>query len=397
VSGALDGIIVADLSRVLAGPYCTMLLADLGATVIKVESRAGDETRQYRPPEFEGESTYYLSINRNKRSIALDFADADDLAIARDLVARADIVVENFKPHALERFGLDYASAERVNAGLIYTSISGFGTTGGSGLPGYDLLAQALSGMMSLTGSPNDVPYRSGVAVFDVITGLHAAIGTLAAINHRTLTGEGQHVELNLMSSALSGLVNQSSAYAIAGVVPRRLGNEHPSLYPYAPFPTADGDLVIAVGNDSLFQAFCHAIDRPELASDPRFARAAARSANRDDLRPIIIDALSTRTATQWSVLMEESRVPAAPILDVRGGIETAQRLGLDPIVQVGSGDRALPGIRNPIDFSATPAAYHRPPPHLDEHRVDIVRWLSGGTLDAEPASTTATATGGTR
>ena len=390
MSGALDGIVVADLSRVLAGPYCTMLLADLGATVIKVESRTGDETRQYRPPEFEGNATYYLSINRNKRSIALDFADADDLAIARDLVGRADIVIENFKPRGLERFDLDYASVARGNPSVIYTSISGFGTAGGAELPGYDLLAQALSGMMSLTGSPDDVPYRSGVAVFDVVTGLHAAIGTLTALHHRTVTGEGQHVELNLMSSALSGLVNQTAAYAIAGVVPRRMGNEHPSLYPYAPFPTAEGDIVIAVGNDSLFASFCHALGRPDLASDPRFARAAARSANRDELRPIIIEALSSRPATEWAVSMEAARVPAAPILDVRGGIETAMRLGLDPVVPVGSGKRTLPGIRNPIAFSRTPAGYDRPPPHLDEHRADIVRWLSGGNLDAETADAAA-------
>jgi crotonobetainyl-CoA:carnitine CoA-transferase CaiB-like acyl-CoA transferase len=391
VTGALEGVIVADLSRVLAGPYSTMLLADLGATVIKVESRGGDETREYRPPEFEGEATYYLSVNRNKRSIALDFTDPDDLAIAHDLTARADVVVENFKPNGLARFGLDYDSVASTNPTVVYTSISGFGTAGGADLPGYDLLAQALSGMMSLTGSPDDVPYRSGVAVFDVITGLHAAIGTLAALNHRTVTGEGQHVELNLLSSALSGLVNQTGAYAIAGVIPHRMGNEHPSLYPYAPFPTADGDVVIALGNDSLFRALCVQLGRPELADDPRFARAADRSANRGELRPMIIDALSTRSATDWAEALGAARVPAAPILDVRGGIETAERLGLRPIVRAGVGDRSVPSIRNPIDFSRTPAGYDRPPPRLDEHRDDIMRWLSGGNLDSDPVGAAST------
>jgi crotonobetainyl-CoA:carnitine CoA-transferase CaiB-like acyl-CoA transferase len=396
VSGALEGVIVADLSRVLAGPYSTMLLADLGATVIKVESRDGDETRQYRPPQFGGESTYYLSINRNKRSIALDFADPHDLQVARDLVRRADVVVENFKPSGLERFGLDYASVARENPTVVYTSISGFGTAAGAELPGYDLLVQALSGMMSLTGSPDDVPYRSGVAVFDVITGLHAAIGTLAALHHRTVTGEGQHVELNLLSSALSGLVNQTGAYAIAGVVPHRMGNEHPSLYPYAPFPTADGEIVIALGNDTLFRTLCAQLGRPDLAHDARFGRAADRSANRDELRPLLVAALATRSATEWADALQTARVPSAPILDVRGGIETAERLGLGPIVWAGVGERSVPGIRNPIDFSRTPAGYHRPPPRLDEDRADVVRWLAGGDLD-QPESVGAASAGETR
>jgi crotonobetainyl-CoA:carnitine CoA-transferase CaiB-like acyl-CoA transferase len=396
VTGALEGVVVADLSRVLAGPYSTMLLADLGATVIKVESPDGDETRQYRPPQFGGESTYYLSINRNKRSIALDFTDPDDLQVARDLVRRADVVVENFKPRGLERFGLDYASVVRENPTVVYTSISGFGTAAGAELSGYDLLVQALSGMMSLTGSPDDVPYRSGVAVFDVITGLHAAIGTLAALHHRTVTGEGQHVDLNLLSSALSGLVNQTGAYAIAGIIPQRMGNEHPSLYPYAPFPTADGDIVIALGNDALFRALCVQLGRPELAQDARFSRAADRSEHRDELRPLLIAALATRSAAAWAEALQAARVPSAPILDVRGGIETAERLGLGPIVWAGVGERSIPGIRNPIDFSRTPAGYRRPPPRLDEDRADVVRWLSGGDLD-QPEPVGAASAGETR
>lgn len=223
--GPLSGTIIADFGRVLAGPYCTMLLADMGATVIKVESPIGDETRAWMPPEHEGKSTYYLSINRNKLSIELDFSDPGDLATARELAARADVVIENFKPGGLEKFGLDYQSVAAQNPDVIFTSITGFGTAGGASLPGYDLLVQAASGLMSLTGAPETEPFRAGVAVVDVFTGMHACIGILAALNHRRVTGEGQRVEVNLMSSALSGLVNQTGAYAIAGVVPTRMGN----------------------------------------------------------------------------------------------------------------------------------------------------------------------------
>ena len=227
---------VADLSRVLAGPYCSMLLADMGATVVKVESAAGDDTRTWKPPELERDgvttATYYLSINRNKRSIVLNFKDPDDVALVHELFRRADVVLENFMPGALTKFGLDYATAQAINPALVYLSITGFGTGGGAGLPGYDLVVQAVSGLMSLTGEPDGSPYRAGIAVFDVMTGLHGLVGILAALEQRRRTGEGQHVEVNLLSSALSGLVNHSGGYTAAGVVPFRMGNAHPSLYP---------------------------------------------------------------------------------------------------------------------------------------------------------------------
>lgn len=219
----LQGLLIADFSRVLAGPYATMLLGDLGAEVIKVESPGGDDTRTWVPPERDGVSTYYLGINRNKRSIALDFTDEGDLALARELAARADIMIENFKPGGLARFGLDYDTVSADNPGVIYASISGFGTAGGASLPGYDLLVQAASGLMSLTGDPEGPPYRAGISVFDVMTGMHAAIGILSALRHRDATGAGQHVEVNLLSSALSGLVNHTSAYVAGGVVPQTL------------------------------------------------------------------------------------------------------------------------------------------------------------------------------
>ncbi|GAA1001394.1 crotonobetainyl-CoA:carnitine CoA-transferase CaiB-like acyl-CoA transferase [Subtercola frigoramans] len=377
-TGPLAGLVIADFSRVLAGPYCTMLLADMGATVIKVESPAGDETRNYKPPVLGDESTYFLSVNRNKRSIVLDLTSEDDRMIAHDLAARADVVIENFKPGGFARFGLGYSSIAAVNPSVIYASITGFGTTGGADLPGYDLLAQAISGMMDLTGNPGGEPFRAGVAVFDVMTGLHACIGILAALHHRDVTGEGQQVETNLLSSALSGLVNQTGAYALSGTVPTRMGNEHPSLYPYAPFPTSDGQIVIAVGNDSLFRALCAGIGRAELGVDERFATAPARNHNRGELRPILEELLSVRTASEWADLLQATGVPAAPILDVKGGVDTAARLGLEPVVTAGSGARELPGIRNPISFSRTAPSYDWAPPLLNEGRVDVLDWLYG-------------------
>ncbi|MEN0134580.1 MAG: CoA transferase [Rhodococcus sp. (in: high G+C Gram-positive bacteria)] len=380
-SGPLAGIVVADFSRVLAGPYCTMLLADMGATVIKVESPSGDETRAWKPPVFEGQSTYYLSINRNKRSIALDFGAPDDLETARGIAGHADVVVENFKPGGLDRFGLDYASIAERNPAVVYASITGFGSAAGAALPGYDLLVQAMSGLMSLTGDPEFPAYRSGVAVFDVITGLHAAIGVLSALHERSRSGRGQRIEVNLMSSALSGMVNQTAGFLLSGKVPVRMGNEHPSIYPYEPLPTADGEIVLAIGNDRQFRTLCEVVGAPDLASDSRFATPPDRSHNRSALRPILQELLATRTASEWFDIFTNARLPCAPINDVRGGIDFAQRLGLEPVVKVGGGDKCLPGVRNPITFSATPASYDLVPPGIDADRGDILEWL----CSAEP------------
>jgi crotonobetainyl-CoA:carnitine CoA-transferase CaiB-like acyl-CoA transferase len=271
-SGPLSGLVVADFSRVLAGPYCTMLLGDLGAEIIKVESPAGDDTRHWVPPVRDDVGTYYLAVNRNKRSIVLDLGDDADLEVAHALSARADVFINNFKPGGLRRFGLDYAAVAARNPRSIYCSISGFGTAGGAKLPGYDLLVQGMSGLMSLTGSPDGPAYRAGISVFDVMTGLHSAIGILAALHHRDVTGAGQEIETNLLSTALSALVNQSSAYVAAGVVPERMGNSHLSVFPYEPLPTGDGELIVVAGNDGQFAKLCAALERPELAKDPRFA-----------------------------------------------------------------------------------------------------------------------------
>lgn len=374
-SGPLSGIVVADLSRVLAGPYGTMLLADMGATVIKIESPQGDDTRAWMPPVIDGKSTYYMSINRNKRSVALDFNDPEDLETARRIIGRADVVVENFKPGSLAKYNLDYATIAATQPEVVYASITGFGTAGGGALPGYDLMVQAISGLMDLTGSPETEGFRSGVAIFDVITGLHTTIGILAALREREHTGKGQLVETNLLSSAQSGLVNQTAGYLLSGSVPERMGNEHPSIYPYEPFPTAQGPLIIAVGNDGQFRRLCKVLGIPGIAADERFCTPPLRSRNRTELRPILVNALSTNDAQSWFDLLTEQNVPAAPINSIAQGIDYAESIGLDPVVRVGPAGE-MPGIRHPIGFSRTPARYDLLPPDLDADREHILNWL---------------------
>jgi crotonobetainyl-CoA:carnitine CoA-transferase CaiB-like acyl-CoA transferase len=377
--GPLDGIIVADLSRVLAGPYCSMLLADMGATVIKVEGPTGDDTRTWMPPVKAGVSTYYLSIGRNKRSIVLDFRDPDDRALAAQLLHRADVAVENFKPGSLAKFGLDYESAAPGNPGLIYLSISGFGTAEGAWLPGYDLIVQAVSGLMSLTGDRDGEAFRAGISVFDVMAGLHGLIGVLAALYQRSETGRGQHVEVNLLSSAMSGLVNQTAAYTAAGVVPMRMGNAHPSLFPYETMPTADRDLIIAAGNDRQFRALCEVLGIPEVADDPRFATNADRTRQREELRPLLVAALAEWKADDLFIALNKAGVPCGPINTIGEGVELAEALGLAPRVEIGEGDRAVTLVRNPITFGAADHRYDLPPPELGEHTDEIKAWLRGG------------------
>lgn len=380
-SGPLAGLLVADFSRILAGPYATMLLADLGAEVVKVEGPGGDDTRTWSPPVRDGISTYYLGVNRNKRSVALDLKDPDDAAAAQELARRADILIENFRPGGLARFGLDYDSVAATNPRVVYASISGFGTTpAGAALPGYDLIVQAISGLMSLTGSPDGEPYRAGISVFDVMAGLHATIGILAAVNLRHETGRGQHVEVNLLASALSGMVNQSSAYVAGGTVPLRMGNSHPSLFPYEPLPCADGELIITAGNSGQFRKLVEVLGVPELADDPRFLRNEDRTANRDALRSLLVERLRTRSKDDWFRDIIAAGVPCGPINTVDGGVAFAEQVGLDPVVHVGQGDAAVPSVRNPITFSETPADYVLPPPGLDEHGDEIRRWLEETT-----------------
>ncbi len=376
--GPLAGLLVADFSRVLAGPYCTMLLADLGADVIKVESAAGDDTRHWQPPvTADGTATYYLAINRNKRSIVLDLRDPGDRAAAAELARRADVFVENFKPGGLDKFGLGYDAVSAANPRVVYASITGFGTGAGASLPGYDLIVQAVSGLMSLTGDADGPPYRAGVAVFDVIAGLHTTIAILAALAHRADTGTGQRVEINLLTSALSGLVNQASAVAAGGVVPGRMGNAHPSLFPYESLPVADGELVIAAGNDTQFRRLCEVIGIPEAAADPRFAMNERRTVNREQLRPLLLERLGTRTRAEWFEALTAAGVPCGPINTVADGIALARQLGLDPVVTAGQGEAGVPVIRHPVTYSAMSARYPLPPPRLDEQGAEIRAWLA--------------------
>ena len=375
--GPLAGLLIADFSRILAGPYATMLLADLGAEVIKVEGPRGDDTRTWQPPDRDGVATYYLGINRNKRSVVLNFAAPDDAVLARELASRADVVIENFRPGGLARFGLDYESVAQRNPGIIYASISGFGSgPKGAALPGYDLIVQAISGLMSLTGDPDGPPYRAGISVFDVMAGLHATIGVLVALHKRHETGRGQHVEVNLLSSALSGLVNHSSAYVAGGVVPYRMGNSHPSLFPYEPLPCSDGDLIITAGNDGQFRKLCEVLDLAELADDARFAHNQDRTAHRDQLRPLLVAKLQQRTTMEWFSDIIAAGVPCGPINTIDGGVAFAREVGLDPVVEVGPAGASVPSVRNPITLSEDPAQYRFPPPGLDEHGADIRAWL---------------------
>ena len=372
----LDGLIVADFSRVLAGPYCSMLLADMGATVIKVESPQGDDTRTWTPPTKNGVATYYMSINRNKKSLVLDFSSEEDRKVGLELIKRADIFVENFKTGGLKKFGFDFDSVATINPRLIYLSISGFGTAEGAWLPGYDLIVQAVSGLMSLTGDPNGPPFRAGISVFDVMAGLHGLIGVLTALHQRENTGRGQHVEVNLLSSAMSGLVNQTAAYAAAGVVPFRMGNAHPSLFPYEALPTKDRDLIIAAGNDKQFRALCKVLESESVADDSRFTANSDRTANREQLRPLLLARLAEWAADDLFIALNKVGVPCGPINTIGDGVELAEKLGLKPRIAVGEGDRKVDLIRNPITFSEGEISYDLPPPQLGEHSDEIRKWL---------------------
>ena len=376
VRGPLSGLLVADFSRVLAGPYATQTMADLGADVIKVESPVGDETRGWAPPQRDGVSTYYLGVNRNKRDVVLDFKDEGDRALAQTLAARADIVIENFKSGGLVKFALDYDSVRLMNPAVIYASISGFGSDQGAALPGYDLVVQAASGLMSLTGDPHGPAYRSGVPVFDIMTGMQATVGILAALNHRNSTGEGQHIEVNLLSTALAAMANHSSAYVAGGEVPFRMGNAHPSLFPYEPLPASDGEIVIVAANNAQFARLAEVLGLAELVRDPRFRESSDRNTNREVLRPLLVEQLRKKTIAEWFGILSGVGVSCGPINTLDEGVALAERLGLRPIVSVGSGSESVPMIRNPIDFSLTPARYVLAPPALGADDDQIRAWL---------------------
>ncbi|MFF2271956.1 CaiB/BaiF CoA transferase family protein [Agromyces sp. NPDC058136] len=361
----LEGLRVADFSRVLAGPYATMMLADYGADVIKIEPPAGDDTRHWKPPvDANGTATYFGSVNRNKRSVALDLASEAGRAEARRLVATADVVIENFRPGVMGRFGLDYSAVRAANPGIVYCSITGFGAGEGAALAGYDLLVQAVGGLMSITGEPEGEPSKAGVALVDVLCAQNALAGILLALRDRDRTGQGAHVEINLMQSLLSALTNQAASTLVTGSAPRRLGNQHPSIAPYAVFPAADRDLVIAVGNDKQFRALTAALGIPALADDERYATNEARVAHRDHLRAEIEGALARDRAAAWAERFSAAGVPAGLVNDVAEALAFAESLGLEPVAEV-DGSRT---VANPIRLSSARAEYLTPPPRLDEH-----------------------------
>jgi crotonobetainyl-CoA:carnitine CoA-transferase CaiB-like acyl-CoA transferase len=373
-AGPLDGLVVADFSRVLAGPFATMLLGDLGADVVKAEHPdGGDETRAWGPPFHDGHSTYYLSVNRNKRSVALDLKSDSGRRAARALATRADVLVENFKAGSLERLGLGYDQVAADNPGLVWCSISGFGRGAGAELPGYDFLVQAMSGLMSITGPAGGEPTKVGVALVDVLTGLYAFGGVLAALAERERTGRGQRVEVSLLGSALASLVNQASSFLCTGTPPRAMGNRHPSITPYETLATADRPLVVAVGNDGQFARLCRVLGLDDAAADPRFATNADRVANREELAPLLEGALAARGAADWVAALAEAGVPCGLVNDVGEAFALAERLGLAPVADAGG----VPQVANPIGLSATPASYRLAPPDLGEHTAEVLRWLA--------------------
>ncbi|MEV0637711.1 CoA transferase [Streptomyces sp. NPDC050619] len=388
--GALDGLRIADFSRVLAGPYATMLLADLGADVVKVERPGiGDDTRAWHPPaDHDGTSTYFLGVNRNKRSVVLDLTTDAGAEQARALVAESDVLVENFRPGTMKRLGLGPLELRARHPELIYCSISGFGSGEGSAIPGYDLLVQAVGGLMSVTGDAAGEPMKAGVALVDVITGLHASLGILAALRHRDATGEGQCVEVNLLGSLLSAMVNQASAFVVAGVVPGRMGNAHPSIAPYETFPAADRPIAIAVGNDRQFAALAKVIGEPGLAADDRFRTNADRVVHRATLRDILTERLGGAGADHWSAVLSAAGVPTGPVNTLDEAFAFAQKLGLPGIVDIpaapsggaggADGTQVVPfrQVASPIALSGTPAQYRLPPPRLGQHTTEILHSL---------------------
>jgi len=372
-AGALDGLVVADFSRVLAGPFATMHLADLGATVVKVERPGtGDDTRAWGPPfASDGQSAYFRSVNRNKRSVALDLGSTDGRAAAEALVRRADVLVENFLPGTMEKFGLGWEQARELNPRLVYCSITGFGRDGGAELAGYDFVVQAVGGLMSVTGERDGPPLKVGVALVDVLTGQFALAGILAALHARHRTGGGQRVEVDLLSSLLAGLVNQSSAYLTTGVAPGRLGNAHPSIAPYETLRTADRPLAVGAGNDRLFAALCRVLDRPDLVTDPRFATNADRVAHRSALIDALESVLARGTAAWWAERLRAAGVPAGPVQDIGEAFAYAESLGLAPVAP-----GPVPTTANPIRLSDTPVRYRTPPPDVGADTADVLDWL---------------------
>ena len=378
----LHGIRVLDLSRVLAGPYCTMVLGDLGAEVIKVEPPDGDETRAWGPPFAAGESAYYLCVNRNKRDITVNLKTDEGRAILRDLALQSDVLVENFRPGTLARFGLDYETLRPDHPRLVYCSISGFGQTGPlRERPGYDFMIQAMGGIMSITGEPDSEPMKVGVAVADLFAGQNAIIAILAALQARERTGKGQYIDIALFDSQLGWLANVASNYLISGNLPRRFGNGHPNIVPYQVFRAADGWFALAVGNDRQFARMCDLVQQPDWATDERFATNAARVSNRDILIDLLKPIFALRSVDEWLAAIEDAEIPCGPINTfdkVFAEPQVAAREMLVTMEHPTIGD--LPLVGSPLKFSETPVDYKLPPPRLGEHTREILHEILGFT-----------------
>ena len=371
MSGALTVIKILDLSRVLAGPYCTMILGDLGAEVIKVEAPGiGDETRKWGPPFREDVSAYYLSANRNKKSITIDLKSSAGINRIKKLIQTSDVIIHNFKTGTMEKFGLSYESVQKMNEKIVYCSITGFGETGPyRNMPGYDFLVQAMSGLMSITGNEASGPQKMGVAIVDVLTGLYANIGIQAALLERRKSGKGQKLDLSLYDTAVSSLINIGSNYLVSGQIPDRLGNHHANIVPYQTFTTSDGEIVIAVGNDTQFENLCQVMGIPEIAKDALFKTNPDRVANRTKLVPILQKVFLNHTTAYWKQQCDDNNIPCGPIqnleevyhdphLQERGMFVNMNHPTAGPIEMIGS----------PLKLSRTPVALKHPPPNMGEH-----------------------------
>ena len=381
----LEGLRVIDFTRILAGPMCSMILSDLGAEVIKIERvDAGDDTRSWGPPYHEGDATYFLSVNRGKKSVELDLRDPGGLAAAKRLIAGADIVIENFRDGVMARLGLDYDSLSQEHPELVYCSIPAYAAEG-TGKPGYDLLMQAATGLMSVTGI--DTPTKVGVAILDVVTGLYAALGVISAVHARGASGRGQRVVVGLFDASVAALVNQSAAYLLAGVVPQLAGNEHPSIVPYQLFRAADAAFVLAGGNDKLFQQVAHVVGREDLLDEERFASNAARVAHRDELVRLLQRHFEQRPAAEWIARFEEAGVPASQVRTLQEVFASPE--GKATLIDVPDArGGALRYVRNPVRFSRTPIREpSTPPPRLGQHTAEVLADLAERAAPEQEAS----------
>jgi crotonobetainyl-CoA:carnitine CoA-transferase CaiB-like acyl-CoA transferase len=386
-SGPLKGLRVLDLTRVLAGPTCTQMLGDLGAEIIKIEKPdSGDDTRGFAPPFWPEtkESAYFLGVNRNKQSVTVDIAKSEGQALVHKLLEHCDILAENFKVGALAKYGLGYEQLKVKHPRLIYCSITGFGQTGPyAPRPGYDALIQAMGGIMSLTGEPNGSPQKAGVPVADLFAGLYGCIGILAAVNHRNNTGEGQHIDIGMLDTHVAWLANQGMNYLATGENPPRLGNQHPNISPYQEYPTQDGYLILAVGNDPTFERFCKNFGLDDLPKDPRFATNAARVANRDLVTQTLTPVMKSKTTAAWVEALEALKIGCGPINTLKDVFADPHVIARDMVVKMQhASGQEIEVIANPVKLSATPPDYRSPPPVLGEHSDHVLGGLLGMSAD---------------